>query len=63
MAQPSCGSCRFASVELDGEMRLECRRYPPQVIVVEDHEPVLSWPTPQADDWCGEWRPQEERGA
>lgn len=63
VAEHSCGSCRFASIELDGDMRMECHRYPP--VYINDPEwgdgIAVGWPQVSAEHWCGEWQPQEAR--
>lgn len=58
----NCGRCRFVepTVGDDDEPRADCRRYPPQYVVI-DGEPVTIWPQVNGDDWCGEFvlRPGE----
>lgn len=55
----SCVSCRHANPVAegsDGEPFVECRRFPP-VIVVVDGDLVRLFPTVDADDWCSEHDP------
>jgi hypothetical protein len=44
----------------------ECKRYPPQVVMVrdaEDAQPTASseWPLTLSAAWCGEWIDQKYR--
>lgn len=58
-----CGSCRFSDPVLfgEGEMVLQCRRYPP-TMTISEHEGetglgTCGWPVVDAVDWCGEHQP------
>lgn len=64
----SCIDCKFAELtmfppcehEAEGTLAYECRRYPPVPLVLEPAgegtgDVVQTWPTVQADDWCGEF--------
>ena len=31
-----------------------CRRYPPQLIAVENSDAWSEWPVVSGDEWCGE---------
>lgn len=76
VADPSCVTCAFAepiAAGDDGLPRTECRRYPPQVVVLRKptilrskpdgyDAPVMVWPQVDSDDWCGEWRELLDEG-
>ncbi len=54
---PSCGTCRYGEPGItadDEQLILECRRYPPQLFVVNG-DVARTWPQMQSHDWCGEW--------
>lgn len=53
-----CGTClywREAVCEHRGPYEGDCRRHPPVVLPVGEHQPVTRWPVCDKDDWCGEW--------
>lgn len=54
--ESSCQTCEFAepTVDEDDGPGLECRRFPPQILVVDGH-PMRAFPGVDASDWCGEW--------
>lgn len=68
---PRCGTCRFAEPVVvdaspgrnDAGPTLQCRRYPPQLIVTESpitevfEDVSQCWPQMADDAWCGEWAP------
>lgn len=57
---PTCGTCAFAAPCVDdGEPYVQCRRFPPTVIVV-DGETACGFPTVTEEDWCGEWMSEDE---
>lgn len=43
-----CNTCKFRNI------RNECRRFPPQVTMVQGSV-VPIFPVVDDDDWCGEW--------
>jgi hypothetical protein len=55
-----CATCRFWE-----SGRTECRRYPPQVVMVYDEDGKGGidsttgywWPETNFDAWCGEYQP------
>ncbi len=53
----TCGTCAHSEVKVtdDGPV-LECRRFPPVLIVVDDEARRL-FPQVDAGEWCGEHRP------
>jgi hypothetical protein len=52
---PACATCRHAEpAQLGDALVLECRRYPPTVLLVVD-EPCVTFPHVYEGDWCGEW--------
>jgi hypothetical protein len=55
-----CGTCRHAHISFDPDdpeqPTMECRRYPPQVFVLND-EPAQAFPSIDSDMSCGEWAP------
>jgi hypothetical protein len=55
----SCASCRFSAPKLldDDAPVLECRRFPPTVLVL-DATVVQLWPQMSAEDGCGEYERQ-----
>lgn len=58
---PSCSDCRWKEViiaeDADGaEPAVECRRYPPTVML-HDGEAVVLWPQVAENEWCGEFQP------
>ena len=57
MNERTCASCRFSSVEDsgDGELIVECRRHPRQVVVLEDDDIASVFPAVELDDWCAEF--------
>src|SRR5258708_5219057 len=58
--EPNCWRCRFCDPNY-----AECRRYPPQMTFSHLNEPRESahgfFPSIQASDWCGEYRPLEDK--
>ena len=34
---------------------LECHRFPPSQIVLNETDVTMLWPQVREDDWCGEW--------
>lgn len=53
----SCMNCRYAFPTFDdetGDPFFTCRRYPPRHVYAEG-EPLMAFPTVDADTWCGEW--------
>lgn len=56
----NCETCCYGEPVIgnDDAPRLECRRFPAQVFVL-DGEPTQAWPTIYPGDWCGEWAPKE----
>ncbi len=64
--QPECGSCRFYEQHVTPEGPQEygsCRRGLRHVQVAAGigvHVlDLINWPVHVADDWCGEYKPQE----
>lgn len=71
MDRPTCQSCRHWQPygTTTGDRAGDCRRYPPQLVLVELSEFEGSkssgfnamngeaWPSTRADAWCGEHRP------
>lgn len=57
MTGRSCSTCEFADpgVGDEGELLVHCRRFPPQLFVL-DGETTQAWPQPHHGDWCGEYR-------
>ena len=58
---PACSDCRYKEVMIaglleDAEPVMECRRYPPTVMMHED-EPIVMWPQVAENEWCGEFQP------
>lgn len=53
----TCGTCALAEVKVteDGPV-LECRRFPPLLVVIEDDLRRL-FPQVDAEEWCGEYQP------
>ena len=51
----TCANCKYSRIEDDGdgEMVVECRRYPRAVFVIEDMV-ASAFPTVEVDDWCAE---------
>lgn len=57
-----CPECRFSEVViLDDGPNVECHRFPPVIIGVND-EPLQVWPQVQSEDWCGEFQSKEGSG-
>ena len=57
MAKESCANCLFLGK--DNYMRKDedvCRRFPPAR--VDNHN--TRYPAIDMDDWCGEWKPNQE---
>lgn len=52
----NCANCTFSHVNEfdDGQIGLLCRRYPPQIFVLDD-QPTQAYPDVSNDHWCGEW--------
>lgn len=61
MPSSSCGTCRFfhRTAEVQGHVSGQCRRKPPQLMSDWAHSsaPWTLWPTLEATEWCGEWKP------
>lgn len=56
----SCTDCTYSTPDVRGDdFVLECRRFPPQVFVVDGNDAVQAWPNVGPDDWCGEHHPNE----
>lgn len=65
-----CGNCRFSgeSVDSGGDRYMDCKRYPPQLVVVSSSGGEFAGmrsagftlkarhPQIKDGDWCGEWR-------
>lgn len=51
----SCRTCRWAEATVleDGPV-IECRRFPPQLVVPEEGDVLQAWPQVTDQDWCGE---------
>lgn len=73
-APSTCSTCRYAELTVDGDdPRVECRRFPPQLLMAVGVEIDLGdeterteigsqgWPIVQSEDWCGEWAGSVER--
>lgn len=67
MTVPSCSSCYYAVMQIidevcdDGEVGdpvMRCFRYPPVLLFDTEVGEVLSL-RPDADEWCGEYRPAD----
>lgn len=56
----TCETCRFAepTVTDDEFLVMECRRFPPTTIVIDD-DPMRLWPQVATGEWCGEFRPAD----
>ncbi len=57
---PNCGICKFAhfSTPLGTLLKINCRRYPPQVNINEtddDYYETTIWPLVEQNQWCGEF--------
>ena len=50
-----CRTCKFWGDDEGG--RADCRRYPPQIN--PNAGPWCDWPQTDAEDWCGEHKPEE----
>lgn len=70
-AGQGCGSCLFCNAVPvgDGELRMVCRRMPPQVtaLLLPTNRPPgyeiatnMAWPMVSKDQWCGEWQAEEQ---
>jgi hypothetical protein len=58
-----CMDCRFSTFRLprsEYQGEASCRKNPP-VIVVYDERFSSEWPTVHADNFCGEFKPREEK--
>ena len=57
----SCIECRYAQARVASgdEPVLDCRRYPPAVIVLNG-DPMTVWTQVDGDDLCGEWSPPSD---
>ena len=58
-----CNNCKFWQILLEEG---QCRRHAPRLIMAgcgvgEIPEYSNDWPTTGKDDWCGEFKPQENR--
>ncbi len=54
----NCSNCSHSVVsffEAEDGPTLTCRRYPPQIFVL-DGEPTQASPDVGTDHWCGEWQ-------
>lgn len=62
----SCADCLFGVIDVktggtEPAPVVECRRFPPQVIVLlaaideDDDGARMLWPQVPGDGWCGEW--------
>lgn len=66
----SCEHCSFFIVDEDNPREGECRRFPPQMIVIIGRDQITQAPKPQirgafprmdaTDPGCGEYDPHEE---
>lgn len=61
-----CGKCLYWEQHEGVATMGECKRYPPQVVMVrdaEDAQPTASseWPLTLSAAWCGEWIDQKYR--
>lgn len=55
---PSCLTCRHAEpVHLD-TLVIECRRYPPTILITTDGDTLMAYPQVTEGDWCAEYQPE-----
>ena len=59
-----CKDCRFFDPSGLGSDDGQCRRFPPQVIVLPyphaQFETKTRWPDVRSNHWCGEFKPRYE---
>lgn len=61
MPEERCENCKFWKETADDGSTGECQRYPPQLVTNSVGTVIdAAWPTVDADDWCGEWKPGQE---
>lgn len=61
----TCGACHYAPIASEKQSALQCRRRPPQIVMVPKAGPVIGgnvqinvnawWPVVRGDDFCCEW--------
>lgn len=62
-----CGKCLYWEQHENVAAMGECRRYPPQVVMVREggeegqHTASSEWPLTLSAAWCGEWIDQKYR--
>jgi hypothetical protein len=57
-----CGDCRFSQRLLEGPGDMvACHRLPPTVIRVVSGHIEEHWPRVLKLEWCGEFKPKDER--
>ena len=59
----SCTNCRFSDLRImseDKEPSLICRRYPKQIVVIDDEPVMVFVHMNEPNSWCGEYRPKTE---
>jgi hypothetical protein len=61
-----CGKCLYWEQNENVATMGECRRYPPQVVMVRDGDDGQNtasseWPLTLSAAWCGEWIDQKYR--
>jgi len=63
---PACEQCIYWEPNDSGLAPFEygfCRRYaPPAVTIAKPAEYEARWPTTEASEWCGEYRPHPPQG-
>jgi hypothetical protein len=53
-----CKTCAFFN-----DQGSECRRYAPQPHETDRGDMKASWPNVSASDWCGEYKPDEDKAS
>lgn len=51
-----CGNCKYALL-VEAEGSIQCRRFPPQVLLMQDGRVHGFFPPMPEHGWCGEHRP------
>jgi hypothetical protein len=58
---PSCLTCRHSEPADLGQLALECRRYPPILLMPANTDtPQMAFPQVGEGDWCGCYEPEQE---
>lgn len=59
MRENNCGSCEFFDVRVNGDIRGECKRFPPTQLLNPLGDDYTSFPSVRDWEWCGEHKPKE----